>query len=230
MPSAFILTDDCGCEHKLTQASPGLVTKLAKAAWKRKLEREVALGLGIPFGHRISLDHVRTQTARSSKHLTALEQGCLRSWATAAVWTRSRAIKYGYVIDDPNCPLCRRCEDTVDHRLWECEATADLRGVFNEFKFHQILEDPLLKAGILAHPAEGQRRPLREGGIIFWSRDNVSLEEAFRGQLFTDGSCFKVHGCAELDRAGWAVVRFEDGQLVAALAVARPNKPAQLPN
>ena len=193
MTSPFVFGDDLGEEHKLTQDSPGLVQQIAKQAWRRKLEREVAFGMGLPFGHRVSVEHARGPAHSGTTSLSSLEQGTLRSWLCSAVWTRTRAAKYGYIVEDTRCPRCLLAQDTVEHRLWQCSTTADLRRTFTH-------DD--LKYGYVAHPAEGQRGPLAKRGIIFWSADGVPMHEAFAGDLFTDGSCFKVKGCSELSRAG----------------------------
>ena len=65
--------------------------------------------------------------ALHSKELQQSEKGALRAAVTNALWTRTRLRRAGYVVPE-GCQLCgQRVEDDLEHRVWRCPATADLR-------------------------------------------------------------------------------------------------------
>ena len=95
---------------------------------KAKLEQQAASGL-LRAGYRDVPERACMDAIRQvwrSENLTELERGTLQAIATRATWTRSRLHAAGYAVD-PCCPLCKGAEDTMDHRLWWCSATEDLR-------------------------------------------------------------------------------------------------------
>ena len=42
--------------------------------------------------------------------------------ACKAVWTKVRARREGYSLEDVKCQLCGKGDDTIHHRLWKCKA------------------------------------------------------------------------------------------------------------
>eukprot|EP00972_Heterocapsa_arctica_P069032 10200779-Heterocapsa_arctica.AAC.1 len=57
-----------------------------------------------------------------SSRNTANQKGIAKCLACDRIWTRQRAFEAGYEVPDTNCALCLTCPDTVQHRLYECQA------------------------------------------------------------------------------------------------------------
>ena len=165
-------------------------------------------------------------TSSDPKKRATLQKGCLESYLCNAMCTKTRAAQCGYLQDDTLCSLCNQGQDTAQHRLFECQAVADQRRLLIEpedlAKLRKLLEGNPILAGLAKHPTLGQPAPCRGSpgaGIHFWCSDPaVSVEAAFSGDLFIDGSMLKVLGVPELGRAGWAVICMKQGVLYATLS------------
>ena len=57
---------------------------------------------------------------------SGLKATLIRSFAAGALRTRASLSDLGYSIDS-TCGLCGKVEDTIGHRLFDCEAVADAR-------------------------------------------------------------------------------------------------------
>ena len=63
------------------------------------------------------------------------------AFVTGGIWDKPRLQKAGYIVEDPNCELCGGT-DSLEHRLWECEATARSRNKFLTEKQIKWLRTP----------------------------------------------------------------------------------------
>ena len=123
----------------------------------------------------------------------------------------------GYIVDDQNlkCALCKKERDTLHHRLWWCEASAELReSIFKKHRPEVVAaraaakDDPLFTRALVEHLVAGFLPPT-EGGIEWeFPAQNGDSESPpqIGGHLgFLDGSC-DTHLIKECRRAGWSVV------------------------
>ena len=130
-----------------------------------------------------------------------------------------RALSAGYEVPQ-GCP-CGHHRDDLRHRLLECPKTENARADFTSGELLR-LKDPVpnaspLHLGFQFFP-EFEGDPPSGTGLEtarFWCRDpTLSPEEAFRGKVFTDGSC-TCNGHYRLNAAGFAVVCMVDGEVFA---------------
>ena len=196
--------------------------KLIEATLVREVqalhERAVARSLG---RDRVSVAAVRRLLRGTG--LTALEKGSLQSVVCGAVWTGKRLQDAGYA-GQASCPLCKSGkDDTIFHRAWECEATADLRQDCPQLAARARAAGPdsaLYTLALAAHPeAVGVPRPeLSKKVKLQFVGEAASTTSFFAaGPVFSDGSCVP-HVEPALARAGWAVVQIDSaGKLVRAV-------------
>jgi hypothetical protein len=172
---AFRFVDAEGVTRAFTEVSPAAIKSILCRDWRKKLE----LTVGLKFGdqQRVFAGHA-VQVLRSKRApLTSLQRGCLESFLCQALWTKTKALESGYIVDDTLCSLCNEGQDTVVHRLLECEAVADLRAELAGLEELEALRclsqnNPIL-AGLVIHPVLGQPSP-RQGnsceGVTCWVR------------------------------------------------------------
>ena len=223
MTEAFRWKDEAGVVHAFTEVSPAAIKRMLAQAWRRKLEVEAASKF--PGVERLWAGHA-AKLLRPKRGLTAVQKGCLESFLCRSLWTKQRAIQCGYIVDDGDCALCGAAADTVRHRLLECPALGIERAKLLSARDAQLLDalpdSHPVWSGFVAHPALGQPRPLcglPGAGVKFWCKDpTCSILDAFKGELFTDGSLVRALDVPELARSGWAVVCMRDGLLFAVLS------------
>eukprot|EP00972_Heterocapsa_arctica_P053367 7861697-Heterocapsa_arctica.AAC.1 len=76
----------------------------------RQLGRKVANKAGAPLqGGRVAPEVV--QKLIKSKKLLPMEKGCMLSMVAEGLWTQSRLVEKGYVVD-VMCKLCNEAPDT----------------------------------------------------------------------------------------------------------------------
>ena len=94
------LVDDKGVRRKIQDHSPGMWAKFLRESVQRHHERALGekIGAGDLKGSRCCLDVAR-RTYRSSK-LSAEQKSLLAVATTNALWTKKRAAKSGYVVED----------------------------------------------------------------------------------------------------------------------------------
>ena len=90
--------------------------------------------------------------------------------ACGGAWTGDRSQEAGYIVDDQNlkCALCKKERDTLHHRLWWCEASAELReSIFQKHRLEVVAaraaakDDPLFTRALVEHLAAGFLPPTR---------------------------------------------------------------------
>ena len=97
------------------------------------------------------------------------------SYLVKSVWTQSRLHRAGYQVDT-KCPCCQAAEDTLNHRLFHCSVTADLRSRLLSPSTIAVLDDPSqsvpLIFGFLSTPTTQVQRPegLGHMSYSFWSK------------------------------------------------------------
>ncbi len=118
----FVLHDQWGAEHLLTNTSPAMVKKMATEAVKFDLERKIAKKRADKdpqfVGRRACVELVMGAVNRD-KTLSAYQRGVMRGVVCGSLMTGARAQEMGYDVD-ALCPLCRRARDTLTHRVYEC--------------------------------------------------------------------------------------------------------------
>eukprot|EP00959_Pyramimonas_sp_CCMP1952_P159790 3342033-Pyramimonas_sp.AAC.1 len=194
------------------------------------LERES----GDKRGMRPRLCYDVVKEALASSKFTSLDKARIRAFATEAFFTGYRAVVLGYLVSSV-CPFCG-CEDTIFHRLWECqhgpvaEARAslvdqDMIDAAVAAKASDEHDDLLVfTSGAFRHPADVYPRALTEvddGPFLVWHDDTLEPPDggergtSMWGSLFVDGSCSR-HVVRELSRAASSVCMVgPDGQLLA---------------
>ena len=157
----------------------------------------------------------------ASPTLTKQERGSLLIFLTQGIWTKARAKDAGYDIDT-QCE-CGAAADGLRHRLFQCPISQEERDRAlspDEQDLIQHGRDPLLKFGFQIRPDFNVCAPCGTGlaDCQFWCDDpNVTLEEAFAGPVYVDGSCDNSIHLA-YHAAGWAVVSMKDGKPYAILS------------
>ena len=158
-----------------------------------------------------------------SQSFTSLEKGSLRSAVSGALWTRSRLRDAGY--DAPaSCQLCGLENDSVAHRVWQCECTADLRAppAMQEVCARAAAagyESSTYGLALCPHPEAAKIPPVtaqaRFESVGSSFSDGLFVDPTC--EVFLDGSC-RPHGCPEASRAAWAAVQIDSaGALVRGL-------------
>ena len=229
-PRAWEFATRSGEVINLSTASPKLVQRLLAEETRAGLEREATAALlrrgianpavGIadndgPLGpagsssERVTFAPVR-RVLRSSD-LDAAQKGCLRAAVSGALWTRRRMADAGYDVDAA-CPLCQSgADDTLWHRMWECEASADLRRGQEALTRRALAAGPgsaLYSLGLAPHPnndvevlgPSSSDLAVHEG----WAEGLPAIFEP--GPVYVDGSCAPAV-VPEMARASWAVVQ-----------------------
>ena len=222
-PDALHFKDDRGILIPLRDSNPKLLAKLLQAGAQRYWERRMALSLKSEGWHgtRVCADHVRAllRSAWASKN-----PGAARSAVKACcggTWTQDRAVRCGYAIDDPVCPLCGRCPDSLKHRIFECSCEAAVTARENHrwalSKMTLTMNsDPLwISRSVWDHPASKVELPAESDGVnTVWADDVPDVEkkaECLGGNLvFVDGSASR-HPVVDLRRAAWGVVFLRPG-------------------
>ena len=213
-PTKFVL--DIGGEVELDQTPPRLLKRLLQEAVERAHQRKAAANLFQDGEKRVCFDHVRAACRQKRKpdfFWSGLTAVC------GATWTGDRLEEAGYIVDADavKCSLCKKERDTLQHRLWFCEASAKARdSVFKKHR-HEVVaaraagkDDPLYTRALVKHPAAGFLPPL-EGGIEWLfpaagAAADGTTDSSIGGHLgFLDGSC-DTHIIRECRRAGWSVV------------------------
>lgn len=114
------LQDHEGLEIHLLRTPLQLLKQRLLHAWERQVgysmqERKDFAGLGKVDG----------ELSRNSTVNTGEERGILRSVQNGTFYTRDKQIHTGK-IPSVHCPFCN-CNDSLQHRIWECEFFSDLR-------------------------------------------------------------------------------------------------------
>ena len=226
-PSPFQFQDDLGRLVSLTQHSHLAVKKLLRAGHTRTMQQQAGAKLGLG---RVSLSAV-TQACKSSAFPADLKAPLI-TWACGGWWTGHRMLQAGYLVTG----LCTCGQpDTIFHKLWQCQHTAELRQAFAAPALQCLVKQDccICTRGLLAHP--GQLFPSANQAFMaeFLAVDHNGLglvqEEDFgllHGPIYTDGSYDKGPH-PEMGRAAWAVVQV--GPKGHPLKIIRGPVPAGLP-
>ena len=202
-------TDHLGTNHKYLELGPKLVETMCKHAWHHKLARNAATSLGMGL-QTADLLHAK-QLLRPKIGLSPVEIGSMVNFLVGGLWTRTRASNKGYVAGSTLCELCEEAEDTSEHRLLFCKATAAVRETIMDpltlWRYRNDLNFRAAASGFYEHPSTWAEAPAAEGER-FWSFDNKSIEDEFgtAGDFFLDGSCTKCWHPA-LNLAAWAIIK-----------------------
>ena len=214
----FVLYSDMGTKFVLTDASPTMITYHMVISWGRMRARAAATAIGL---HGARLDatilHQSLQPKGGAGHFVLL-----RAFATQSIWSHSRLYAVGYDVN-PQCCHCGAPNDSLHHRLFECESTNSMRQDFLEDgDIAHLRDSDHMRALALGFQVVPDWEPERPAGLGVeadscdsWSITGAPAETYMRGEVFTDGSCFK-HGPPQWHRTGWAVCKVsEDGVLLA---------------
>ncbi len=165
MKDAFTWQDDWGQEVQLTTTSPALLKVLLREAAQREAQRKVASNWAAEdekFVERRVCTDVLEGVLKSGRHLTPLEKGALASTAADALWTRDRAYRAGYDVEN-TCPLCGAQGDTAHHRVWCCPATLAARSKLPTWIIDEARAAPsssrFWTSGVFPHPGDICPRP-----------------------------------------------------------------------
>jgi hypothetical protein len=104
--------------------SPAGVEWFIRSGWRRRRAEQLARAMGAAGGQLSAEAGAR---AARSKDLDKHEAAAAFAFISQNVWPAGRLRRAGYVVEDSACPRCGRAEDELEHRLWECEATAAAR-------------------------------------------------------------------------------------------------------
>ena len=135
----------------------------------------------------------------------------------------------GYLLKSVLCTPCGSHTDTIHHRFFECEATADLRHamltdkVFDNstnkwvtmlewaalYQQHDTAHPEglprwLVLKGLARHPAVGPSKPAADGNTTTGSTTELFVTDL----VCTDGHCNKMFH-PSLNRASWAVIGYD---------------------
>ncbi len=161
----FTWVNDWGEEVQLTTTSPELLKIMLREAAERELQRKVAstwADTDASFGGKRVCVDVLCRVLSSCKSLTPLEKGALASTAADAVWTRDRAFRGGYDVDNV-CPLCGAAGDTLHHRVWWCPASRTARANLPSWLVAEARSashsERFWTSGVFPHPGDRWPRP-----------------------------------------------------------------------
>ena len=178
-----------------------LSTRLLQA-WQVEIGCRLAKRKGFEGASRVC---VRT-SKRGWDALTPTQQGFLRVVHNGSYYTQDRHAKTGYA-KTAECKWCTS-EDSVQHRLWECPATAAFRADLPEGLRSEISKEPKCtqEHAWFCEPQEARtyRRLLhtiKPHGSVRW--DSPELPEVLH--LFTDGSC-RSPADARCRIASWSLI------------------------
>ena len=221
-PQPWELIDDLGVTLHLAEISPRMLRKLGEAAARRQLERQVSASLQRQGwrAERGPVTAAAVQRVLAGKKLTEVEKGSLRAVVCSAVWPAARLAAAGYATS-AQCTRCGKAKDTIFHRVWECESTADLRvghdQLVKEAKEQGESHPTFGLGGLMVNPSEHKPGPWA-GSMQLGHAAGTEQKRCFQaagGPIYVDGSCVP-HAIPELARAAWAAVQLdEQGKLVA---------------
>ena len=214
--TCLTLVTDEGVHLPLTSTSPAMVAYHLQVSWKRRLGEAAARSLG--------LDGEQLDPTVFQRELKTSQAGqafpLLKAFITQAVWSTARLRRAGYDVD-ASCPHCGSESDTLHHRLFHCPATSELRDeYFGEHELQDILCSPEARHLLMGFQLLPPRLARLPDGLGFeqfesWTLTGAPIHEVLRGEVFTDGSCFK-EGPVTWHRTGWSVVKVAlDGVLLA---------------
>ncbi len=240
MSSAFTLENSHGDEIALTTTSPAMVRHYLREATLDAAERIVAAqwAEGDPaFVNRRICPDVAVKLIRSAcgGRLNAVQLGAYRAAVCGGIYTRQRAERDGYVVDNV-CALCGAAGDTIHHRVFCCPCTkaAVLEQVprwLYEEGGRARPTDRFWSTSVFPHPADEWPRPAASfDGVIVGDEAGASGAEqwyeptvGFGGWVYTDGSCehSPIRGLA---RAAAAAVQVnENGDRIRAVQMPVPR-------
>ncbi len=219
---AYKLVDDREVEITLTHTTPQLLKDLLVEGVRRSMERQVARkwASSCPLyeGRRICVD-LAASALRPKAGVDPMGRGAYRASACGAIMTMHRAAQGGYDVSEL-CQRCKKCPDTVFHRIYGCETTEDeLAKAVPQWFIQEArradASDPFWVTGIFPHPAD--LAPLPETTVkIVWDNgpDDAGAEfggaaQRFGGHVYFDGSS-RQNAIRDLTRAGGAVIMADE--------------------
>ena len=120
----FLWQDDRGVVLPLADMSPAMMTWHVTQSSERLVERRIADSLGHASytGHRANIRLLRSvlRSKKSEHSLCRYEKAALTAAAANAVWTNKR-LHEKKLVESPLCDRCGSHEDSVFHRVWECQ-------------------------------------------------------------------------------------------------------------
>ena len=164
----------------------------------------------------LCVDPVKLQEAKQKqRRLTATA----RNFVTGGIWDKPRLRTGGYDVpeDEMKCDPCEE-PDSLEHRLWVCQGTEELRHKLltveelawmdedRECEGLEKVRKRLAKKGLCRHPGIGQPHPAKEG----WTVAGNTAELLLSHRVAIDGHCSKEFHPA-LNRASWSVVGWQPG-------------------
>ena len=205
-PLQFIT--DRGEVIALPSTSPKQLKCKVAEAWRRKLSGYAAERLSLPQGTFLDPTVGRQLLSKLSHPYGTM----LNSFLVKPIRTQDRLVKAGYSVS-PACALCGQTPDTLNHRLFQCPHSQELRQRRLSAATVQILNDPQqcfpLLLGYRCCPRFTVPRPEGDGHLTFdfWSADSTqTIAEAFTGEVFSDGSASYI-GPPQYHTAAWAIVK-----------------------
>eukprot|EP00435_Cladocopium_sp_Y103_P027303 s205_g6.t1 len=183
--NGFIL-DHEGLEWHILDSPVQLVRSRLKSAWAAMMGALVESRQEFQGIMRVDVD-----ASRSTQGLFAADGlGLLRTAMNGTFYTRNKQIHAGK-IPDKICPFCS-CEDSVKHRIFECEAFADLRAQVDASTWEVLKRQPdctQLHGWFVEETSDREfRKALMEipdtSGLF---PTDLELPDVLH--LFTDGSC-----------------------------------------
>ena len=234
----FVWNDDLNIERRLEELGPKLFDVIVRDSIKRAAERKVAKSTGYESlkGKRVCFDVIRnflTAPNRTSKR----DKDIVHAVACNAVWTKVRLKDSGYDVEDTKCDLCGTGEDTLFHRIWQCQAPA-VCAARNRAARKGLIDEaiiagsgnPMYTHGFFPHPGDEIQPPCPTLESECWHRDGADgcIDGIVRmnGDIFADGHASRTN-VDELNRASWAIVEIDEDDTI--VAYARGCVPRYLP-
>ena len=190
---------------------PKMVQSFVRQDWQRQIATFAAEKLQMPAGQAL----VPAVAQRVLSRLAHPQKAALQAYLEKTVWTPQRLSKAGYPVS-LECTNCGAAVDNLNHRLFHCPHTRELRDQILSPDTLAVLSDPEqnfpLVLGFQREPDFSVQRPPGMGHFshTFWSRDpSLQISEAFYGEVFTDGSAV-MDGPPQFHTAGWSVVKLDD--------------------
>jgi len=175
--------------------------------------------MGLPAGTMLGFSVARHLWREH--RLLRQDQSMLLSFLCQSLWSRHQLRRAGYQVQT-TC-ICGGPSDCISRRLPHCPCASHLREQMLTEADRVILSDRHrnfpLACGFAELPSPVASPPQGSGTtpFQFWCDDpESSIEQAFSGDVVTDGSCFKDGPCA-FHSAGRALVKLTPvGELFAA--------------
>ena len=214
----FELVTDEGVVLSMVRNSPAGIGQEVKAAHFRAHLAAVVVRAGLPREKGICLNPI--WDALRKKDIGVNVMNLIKVVCCGGVWTNSRLREAGY--DVSGLCECGKGADTMGHRWFECERTAELRKDIDPVLLIWAkmlpVDHPYLR-GLMSSPASDWPKPARDGCMEFWCADpRKNMFEVFEGEVFLDGSCTKPYD-RRASRAGWAIIKMDnDYQIYAKLS------------